>query len=205
MGNVTHTLSPLQSKLESFTLDAEDMVIRRVRVDGDNVEFHHTGGKVHISLPRTIGWYDTINVRLDYNANPRVGTFFFKPDETYLDQPWQAWTQGEEEDNHHWVPLYDFPNDRSTFEVILTVDQKFKAVSNGELVSVIKNKDGTHTWHWRENFPMVAYLISFVVGEYEKVEDSYKNIPVNYWVYKENRRETSRSFWTNKRYDESFQ
>lgn len=197
-GNVTHTLSPLQSKLESFTLDAEDMVIRRVRVDGDNVEFHHTGGKVHISLPRTIGWFDTINVRLDYSANPRVGTFFFKPDETYPDQPWQAWTQGEEEDNHHWVPLYDFPNDRSTFEVILTVDQKFKAVSNGELVSVIKNKDGTHTWHWRENFPMVAYLISFVVGEYEKVEDSYKNIPVNYWVYKENRRETSRSFGLTK-------
>ena len=35
---------------------------------------------------------------------------------------------------------------------------------------------------------MVAYLISFVVGEYEKVEDSYKNIPVNYWVYKENKK-----------------
>ena len=36
-----------------------------------------------------------------------------------------------------------------------------------------------------ENFPMVAYLISYVVGEYEKVEDEYNNIPVNYWVYKE--------------------
>ena len=45
---------------------------------------------------------------------------------------------------------------------------------------------------------MVAYLISFVVGEYEKVEDSYKNIPVNYWVYKENRKETNRSFGLTK-------
>ena len=96
------------------------------------------------------------------------------------------------------MPLYDYPNDRSTFETILTVDQKFKAVSNGELVSLKKNKNGTHTWHWRENYPMVAYLISFVVGEYEKVEDSYKNIPVNYWVYKENRKETSRSFGLTK-------
>lgn len=193
-GHVIHTLSPLQSQLKSFVLDGEDMVIRRVRVGEQDVKFSHSGDKIHITLPRTIGWYDTIDVRLDYTANPKVGTFFFKPDETYPNQPWQAWTQGEEEDNHHWVPLYDYPNDKSTFEMILTVDQKFDAVSNGELVSIKKNKNGTHTWHWKENYPMVAYLISFVVGEYEKVEDSYKNIPVNYWVYKENRKETNRSF-----------
>ena len=108
-GYVIHTLSPLQSQLESFSLDAEDMVIRRVRVGEQDVEFDHSGAKVYISLPRSIGWYDTIDVRLDYNAKPRLGTFFFKPDETYPDQPWQAWTQGEEEDNHHWVPLYDYP------------------------------------------------------------------------------------------------
>ena len=76
-GHVVHTLSPLQSQLESFSLDAEDMVIRRVRIGEENVEFHHTGGKVHISLPRSIGWYDTIDVRLDYSANPKLGTFFF--------------------------------------------------------------------------------------------------------------------------------
>ena len=96
------------------------------------------------------------------------------------------------------------PNERATFETILTVDQKFQAVSNGELLSVEKNKDGTHTWHWKENFPMVAYLISFVVGEFEKVEDSYKNIPVNYWVYKENKHETRKFFWPYNRHDESF-
>ena len=79
-----------------------------------------------------------------------------------------AWTR-REEDNHHWVPLYDYPNDRSTFETILTVDQKFKAVSNGELVSLKIRMLKNHTWHWRENYPMVAYLI-FVVGEYEKVK-----------------------------------
>ena len=193
-GHVIHTLSPLQSQLESFALDGEDMIVRRVRVGEQDAEFDHSGGKIYITLPRKIGWDDTIDVRLDYTANPRLGTFFFKPDETYPDQPWQAWTQGEEEDNHHWVPLYDYPNDKSTFETILTVDQKFEAISNGEFVSLKKNKDGTHTWHWRENHPMVAYLISFVVGEYEKVEDSYQNIPVNYWVYKENRKETNRSF-----------
>ena len=193
-GHVVHTLSPFSRSLESFYLDAEDMTIRRVRLNDKDIGFDHTGDKLHLSLNKPIGWLDTVTVRIDYTAYPRRGTFFIKPDETYPDKPWQAWTQGEETDNHHWVPLYDYPNEKSTFETILTVDQKFKAVSNGELVSLSENQDGTHTWHWRENFPMVAYLISFVVGEYVKVEDSYKDIPVNYWVYKDNQKEAMRSF-----------
>ena len=60
--------------------------------------------------------------------------------------------------------MYDYPNERNTFEILLTVDKKFKAVSNGELISVKDNSDGTHTWHWHEHFPMVGYLMSFVVG-----------------------------------------
>ena len=197
-GHVVHTLSALHPSLESFSLDASDMIIRRVQANNKDIRFNHTDDKLLIILDNSIGWDDKIDIRIDYSAKPLLGTFFFKPDETYPDQPWQAWTQGEETDNHHWVPLYDYPNDRSTFETILTVDQRFQAVSNGELLSVKKNKNGTHTWHWRENFPMVAYLISYVVGEYEKVEDKYKDIPVNYWVYKENKNETERSFGLTK-------
>ena len=193
-GHVTHTLSPLRSNLSSFILHGDDMKIRRIRMGGKDLKYTHSSNEIHIDLPNPIGWDETVDVRIDYIANPREGTYFFGPDDTYPNQPWQAWTQGETEDNHHWVPLYDYPNERATFETILTVDQRFQAVSNGELLSVEKNKDGTHTWHWKENFPMVAYLISFVVGEFEKVEDSYKNIPVNYWVYKENKHETERSF-----------
>ena len=193
-GHVIHTLSPLSASLKTFALDAEDMTIRRVRHKDKDILFDHSGDKLFITLDNEIGWSDTLNVRIDYTSFPRVGAFFVSPDETYPDKPWQAWTQGEDTDNHHWVPMYDYPNERNTFEILLTVDKKFKAVSNGELISVKDNSDGTHTWHWHEHFPMVGYLMSFVVGEYVKIEDSYKDIPVNYWVYEENKNETMRSF-----------
>ena len=193
-GSVIHHLSPLSSNLESFQLDAEDMTIRRARINDKDVRFDHWGDKLNINLDEAISWDDTIKLKIDYTAFPRIGTYFIKPDETYPDKPWQAWTQGEEDDNHHWVPIYDYPNDRATFEVILTVDQDFKAISNGELKSVKKNNDGTHTWHWFENFPMVSYLISYAIGDYVKIEDSYNGIPVNYWVYEENKNEALRSF-----------
>jgi len=193
-GHVIHTLSPFSSSLKEFFFDASDMTIRRVRANGKDVTFSMNDEKVFISLNKSISWDDTINVRVDYSAYPRKGTYFVKPDEVYPEKPLQAWTQGEDTDNHHWVPLYDYPNDKATFEVSLTVDQKYKALSNGELVSIKKNKNNTHTWHWRENHPMVAYLISYVVADLVKVEDSYNDIPVNYWVYHDNQHEAHRSF-----------
>ena len=180
--------------LDFFELDASDMNIKRVRVSNKDVLFNHTGDKLSISLNNPISWKDTINVRIDYTANPKKGVYFVKPDDFYPEKPYQAWTQGEDTDNHHWVPLYDYPNERSTFETILTVKKIYKAVSNGELLSTTENDDGTHSWHWRENFPMVPYLISFVVGDYVKIEDKYNNTPVNYWVYKKNQKEANRSF-----------
>ncbi len=193
-GHVVHTFSPLSSPLESFSLDADDMIIRRVRMGNEDLEFIYSDSKLNINFIKPLDWKDTVDIRIDYSSMPRKGTFFVKPDKTYPNKPFQAWTQGEDMDNHHWVPIYDYPNDKATFETILTVKTDLKAISNGELLSIKDNKNGTHTWHWRENYPMVAYLISYAIGDYVQVKDKYKDIPVNYWVYKENQSETLRSF-----------
>ena len=194
IGKVTHTFTPLGSSVSNLDLDAEDMVVRRVRLDGKDIPFFQSEEKLHMDLIRSFNWSDTLNVIINYTAKPRTGLYFFKPDSSYPERRLQAWTQGEETDNHHWVPIYDYPNERATFECKLTVDKNLKAISNGELVSQTDNEDGTHTFHWRENFPMVSYLISFAVGDYVKVEDKYEDLPVNYWVYPENQQEAHRSF-----------
>ena len=194
IGKVTHTFTPLGSSVSNLDLDAEDMVVRRVRLDGKDIPFFQSEEKLHMDLVRSFNWSDTLNVIINYTAKPRTGLYFFKPDSSYPERRLQAWTQGEETDNHHWVPIYDYPNERATFECKLTVDKNLKAISNGELVSQTDNEDGTHTFHWRENFPMVSYLISFAVGDYVKVEDNYEDLPVNYWVYPENQQEAHRSF-----------
>ncbi len=194
IGKVSHTFSPLGSSVSNLDLDAEDMIIRRVRLGDKDIPFFQSEEKLHMDLVKSFRWEDTLTVVINYTAKPRTGLYFFKPDSSYPDRKIQAWTQGEETDNHHWVPLYDYPNDRATFECKLTVDKDFTAISNGELISKTDNSDGTHTFHWKENYAMVSYLISFAVGDYVKVEDKYKKVPVNYWVYPENKKEAFRSF-----------
>jgi aminopeptidase N len=150
--------------------------------------------KLEIDLDGEYGFEDTLNIKIEYRAEPKLGLFFILPDSVYPEKHLQAWTQGEDMDNHYWVPLHDYPNDRATFETILTVDENLTAVSNGELISINKNGN-KKTFHWKENSPMVAYLMSFAIGDYKKIEDSHGKLPVNYWVYQEHSREDAlRSF-----------
>ena len=75
-GHVTHTLSPLRSNLSSFILHGDDMKIRRIRMGGKDLKYTHSSNEIHIDLPNPISWDETVDVRIDYIANPREGTYF---------------------------------------------------------------------------------------------------------------------------------
>jgi aminopeptidase N len=56
--------------------------------------------------------------------------------------------------------------------------------ANGRLVSVFEDKPaGTVTYHWSQELPHSTYLIFLAAAPYVVVQDSYKALPVNYWVY----------------------
>ncbi len=128
---------------------------------------------------------DTLTVTVDYSVTaPVKGLYFSGPDETDPAKRWQVYSQGESMENHHWFPCYDFPNDKATSEMIVTVESAFTAISNGKLVGTQKDASGAKTtFHWREELPHVSYLVSLVVGEYSLVEDSWRGKPImNYRV-----------------------
>lgn len=194
-GRVTHSLSPYSENLSSLSFDCADTQVHRVVLNGKTpIDFDLYDKKLWINLDRSFGFQDTISLTIDYRSTPTRGLYFIHSDSIYPEKHNQAWTQGEQNENHHWVPLHDYPNDKATFETILTVKKPYVAVSNGELVST-KDNGKTRTYHWRENSPMVSYLISFAIGDYKKIEDSLDGLPVNYWVYPEHSREDAlRSF-----------
>ena len=193
-GSVTHFVKRFDDSYTGISFDADDMAISSITVENTEKDYFQDNGKVFISLNENDWIEDKTTIRIKYQAFPRTGLYFVKPDSVYPNKRLQAWTQGEDQDNHHWVPLYDYPNDKSTFEILLTVPDSLVGISNGELLSEQINQDGTKTFHWKENHPMSSYLISFVVGDYVKIDDSFQDLPVSYWVYDENKSEAFRSF-----------
>src|SRR4029079_11279931 len=62
-----------------------------------------------------------------------------------------------------------------------------------------ENADGTETWHYKMPVPHSTYLISFVIGNYLKVEDRYKDIPLSFYVYPEMEAPARHAFGDTKR------
>ncbi len=184
-GHAIITLVPLRPDLDIVNLDAADLNIRRVTMNDVPLESSVRGETLAIALGKPFGLADTLTLDVGYSVtSPQRGLYFIQPDSGVSERQLQAWTQGEATDNHYWFPCYDAPNDLSTSETIITVDDHLTAVSNGALVEQRHDaKHHTTTFHWSESKPHVSYLISLAVGTYVDVADSLGSLPIHNYVY----------------------
>ncbi|MBP1691200.1 MAG: pepN [Bacteroidetes bacterium] len=184
-GKVTTTLVPFQPDFRTLVFDAEEMQIQKVTSrSGASLPFVQGTSTVTITLDRAYSMRDTVEVTAVYSCTPRKGLYFVQPDSGYPDKPRQIWTQGEDMDNHFWFPCYDFPNDKTTSEVIATVSRDLTVLSNGSLVRVREDKKAqTRTFHWRQRKPHSSYLIMLAIGKYAVLRDKAGDLPLEFYVY----------------------
>ena len=183
-GVVTHHFTALFDSVRAITLDAAELTIEAITLVGMDaaLEWWTEGEKLHIQLDRAYAHGEEFAVRVRYWAQPRTGLVFVAPDAGNPDMPVQVWTQGETEYHHYWFPCHDFPNDRATTTMAATVPGAFFALSNGKLERVTEHKNGTKTYHWKQDVAFPAYLITLVAGEFVEIQDHWRDIPVNYYV-----------------------
>lgn len=176
-------------RVNSVKLDAVEFKTHGVRLAigsgaAEEVEFAHDGKHIEVEFAEPLSAGQDITLFIDYSIdNPPRGMRFFKPSASNPDEPYQLWTQGQSIFNRYWVPCFDHPGERQTTEIIATVDSKFLVSSNGELVSKEPaDEAGKTTWHWLQDKPHVSYLMTLVVGEFAFKEESWRGIPVRYYV-----------------------
>lgn len=188
-GDSTVFFKPLKAGFNVLNLDAAEMKFESIRLGDENgktLQYKQTGEKLAITLDKTYAPTDTVSVRIKYSAaQPTKGVYFVDAltDEGKITRPSQVWTQCEAEEARHWFPSYDSPDDKATTEQYITTPKDETAIANGELLETTENADGTKTFHYKMPVPHSTYLTSMVVGNYVKVEDKYKDIPLGYYVY----------------------
>eukprot|EP01053_Blabericola_migrator_P000379 Blabericola_migrator_1__378@NODE_1094_length_5461_cov_394_367631_g749_i0_p2_GENE_NODE_1094_length_5461_cov_394_367631_g749_i0NODE_1094_length_5461_cov_394_367631_g749_i0_p2_ORF_typecomplete_len441_score79_27Peptidase_M1/PF01433_20/1_2e47Peptidase_M1_N/PF17900_1/5_8e20DUF2268/PF10026_9/0_0047Peptidase_M61/PF05299_12/0_019_NODE_1094_length_5461_cov_394_367631_g749_i06521974 len=87
-------------------------------------------------------------------------------------------TQNEALGFRRITPFPDRPDVSAIFDVTITGDKaKYPVIlSNGNLVSILDNADGTQTLRFIDPFPKPCYLFALVAGELEAVE---KTVTIN--------------------------
>lgn len=186
-GDTTVQLKPLKNNFNHIELDAADMKFESVKLESEtkDLQYRLAGEKIHITFDKSYTASDLISIRFKYSVKPSKGVYFIKADveDGKVVRPAQIWTQGEAEEAHHWFPSYDFPDDKATSEQFITVEKDETAIANGKPLGTTENADGTKTFHYKMDVPHSTYLTSFVVGKYSKISDSYKNIPLGFYLY----------------------
>ncbi len=186
-GEATIRLSPLEKDFRTLSLDAANIKFSSItdETTDQKLEFRTDRKQVVITLDKPYDPEELISITLKYSAVPKKGIYFVDAlrEKGKIVRSAQIWTQGESEETHHWLPSFDFPDDKATTEKIITVRRGETVIGNGELVSKIDNPNGTTTFHYRMPVAHSLYLTSFVVGRYEKITDNYRGIPLGFYIY----------------------
>ena len=182
MGQVTHTLATLRDGVTQLVFDSVDLTIEKVTVSGKTAKFQTTPQQLLVTLDHPAKTGEKFDVTIRYEGRPKKGLYFVLPDKNYPDRPKEIWTQGEAEDTRYYIPIYDYPNDRVTSEMILTVPRDWTTVSNGRLVSVVDAPGGMKTWDWRQSQKHSTYLIALAAGEFDVTHETWRNLPVTNYV-----------------------
>lgn len=186
-GDTTVQLKPLSDNFKTVELDAVGLKFDSVKLEPSNTDLSYKIGKesVVVTLDKAYSKDDLISIRLKYSATPKKGIYFVdkkvEDGETVNDA--QIWTQGEAQESRHWFPSFDSPNDKATTEELITVEKGLTVIGNGEFLGKEETADGKEIHHYKMPVPHSIYLTSFIAGNFVKQTDSYKNIPLTYYVY----------------------
>ncbi len=178
VGSTTLRVAALDKPLTAIPLDAVGMTIQRVTApNGARVRYDYDGKTLTVRLPGTLRPRSTTSFVIDYETvRPKKGAYF-------IDRRHVVWTQGETEDTRYWVPTWDSPNDKTTWEFYIRTAKNEKALSNGALRGAPTPVGDELEWHWVLDQPNSTYLMTAATGDYVVLQDKWRKVPVAYWTY----------------------
>lgn len=132
---------------------------------------------------------DTSTIIISYKGIPDDGLIISKNkfgQRTFFSDNWPNRA-------HHWIPCVDRPNDKATFEFVVTAPSHYRCVANGEVVVAQNDRlpeaalqqHGYTLWHWKEDVPLSTKVMAIGVARFavKTYSDSPANVPVSAWIY----------------------
>ena len=179
-GAVTVNAKVDTASLNSFFLDLRSIfTVDSVTLNGSTTSFTHLNQKITIPLEHTYTQGEEFSTTIYYQGVPGssgFGGFLFG---SHGGSPVIS-TLSESYSGPYWWPQKDTPADKAdSSDVWITVANTLTPVANGLLEEVIDNGNGTHTYYWKERYPIAAYLISLAISNYTQYDTYYKYSPTD--------------------------
>ncbi len=186
LANETLTVAPVAQELSSFTLNAALLQIGTITSPNRVCTFtkDQENETITITVDPPLAKGQTADITIGYRiSDPPDGLTWTTESAAYPGRSAQIHSQGESQSNRYWFVGHDFPNTRCTTEMTITVPRGYQAVSNGRLESVTREKmEPFDTFHWVQDKPHVAYLVTLAVGKWDVVDVGTSRLPMPVYV-----------------------
>ena len=96
---------------------------------------------------------------------------------------------------HHWLPVVDHPSDKATVAFVVTAPAHYQVVATGAFVEAVDLGDGMRRTEWRSRAPIATKVMAVGVARFVRHRQGEVNgVPVEIWVYPQDREVGLRAF-----------
>ncbi|MDC6363228.1 MULTISPECIES: M1 family metallopeptidase [Flavobacteriaceae] len=175
-GSVEYSFNVI-SQLDTFFLDAQNMKIFKVELNGKEVDYLYNTKKLIIHKKLKPSAKNKLFIQ--YETQPKQTVYFLGWDDDIPGND-QVWTQGQGKYTSHWLPSLDDMTEKVEFDLDITLKEDYQVIANGKL----KKKDTlpdskAFLWQFDMTKPMSSYLVGFAIGDFDKKElKSSSGVPI---------------------------
>ncbi|MBV7293583.1 M1 family metallopeptidase [Corynebacterium sp. TAE3-ERU16] len=161
--------------LKQLTLDlGPSLKVGKITATGSGgvhvgiVRWRHARGKLLLTFDTEIPVDSEFTLSVTYSGSPRP-----------VRSPWGTLGWEELENGSlvasqpcgapSWFPCDDTPDEKARYDILVSADNPYAVICNGELVE--RRRSGSRTsWHYRTEHAMATYLATVQVGQYSEFD-----------------------------------
>ena len=169
---------------QSDALDGRGMTVTGVTSGDRPLEFTHADDAILIRFETLARAGERRTVHVSYEGIPAAGLKIGPNkygDRTFFSDNWSSRVR-------NWLPVVDHPYDKATTEMRIVAPSHYQAASNGTLVEHTDLDGNRRLHHWVNPVPTATWLYFIGVARMAvQVVDTWEGVPVETWVYPQDR------------------
>ncbi|KAL6058582.1 Aminopeptidase [Balamuthia mandrillaris] len=181
-------LEVVEARLEVQTTEPSESALTEtaavVELPAEEINLNSTEQTLTLVFGRALerGEHPVLYISFRGALNDQMAGFYRA---LYQDDKYMAVTQFEPVDARKAFPCWDEPAIKATFSIALTIPSHLVAISNGPVIQELPDPidPSLKTVYFGETPKMSTYLVAFVVGEFDFVEDvTAENVSVRVYT-----------------------
>lgn len=192
-GTATPYFKVLESGFDVIHFDfSSDLKIDSIMWRGQKLSFSQPAAfQLTINFPTLLNKGSIDSISITYQGVPPSGGFGSFIQSSHAGEP-SLWTLSEPFGSQDWWPCKNGLDDKiDSIDVIVTTAEKYRAASNGSLISEKSVAGGFKKFHWKHRYAIAPYLVAISVTNYTAYTDDVllsdgTVMPMVNYVYPEN-------------------